>query len=147
MMDWSLTPALAWAVLGLLLLITELATLSFILCFFGLGALIVALAAWLGITPSLSSQLIVFSASSLLLLLLLRKTARGLFAGHADVLPDYAGQKVPVIKTIPAGGEGTIQYRGSDWIAFSDINQTIPVDTAVEIQSIEGIRVKVKPVS
>ena len=147
MMDWSLTPALAWAVLGLLLLITELATISFILCFFGLGALIVALAVWLGITPSLSSQLIVFSASSLLLLLLLRKTAQSLFAGHADVPPDYAGQKVPVIKTIPVGGEGTIQYRGSDWIAFSDINQTIPADTVVEIQSIEGIRVKVKPVS
>jgi inner membrane protein len=147
MFDWFLTPPLGWAVVGLLLLIAELATVSFILCFIGLGALIVALTTWLGITPSLSSQLIVFSSSSLLLLLLLRKTARKLFAGHADMPPDYAGEKVKVIKAIPAGGEGTIQYRGSDWMAFSDTAQTIPEGAVVQIESIEGIRVKVKPVA
>jgi membrane protein implicated in regulation of membrane protease activity len=51
-----------------------------------------------------------------------------------------------VIKPIPAGGEGAIQYRGSDWIAFSDAAQTIPEGAIVQIESIEGIRVKVKPV-
>lgn len=146
MLDWSLTPALVWAVIGLVLLIAELATVSFILCFIGLGALVVALTTWLGFTASLTSQLIVFSASSLLLLFLLRKTARKLFAGQADVPPDYSGQKVEVVKPIPAGGEGTIQYRGSDWIAFSDTPQTIPAGSVVQIENIEGIRVKVKPV-
>ncbi|PKN04138.1 MAG: hypothetical protein CVU74_08420, partial [Deltaproteobacteria bacterium HGW-Deltaproteobacteria-9] len=82
MFDFCLTPALAWAVVGLVLLIAELATLGFILCFIGLGALIVALTTWLGITSSFSSQLIVFSISSLSLLFLLRKTAKKLFAGH-----------------------------------------------------------------
>ena len=147
MLNWSFSPALVWAVVGLLLLIAELATVSFILCFIGLGALIVALTTWLGITSSFSSQLIVFSVSSLLLLFLLRKTAKKLFAGQADVPPDYAGQKVPVIKPIPAGGEGTIQYRGSDWIAFSDTAQTLPEGAVVQIETIEGIRVKVKPVA
>jgi hypothetical protein len=147
MFDWSLTPALVWAVIGLLLLIAEIATISFILCFIGLGALIVALTTWLGFTTSLTSQLIVFSASSLLLLFLLRKTAKKLFAGNADVPPDYAGQKVEVIKPIPIGGEGAIQYRGSDWIAFSDTSQTIPAGSVVQIENIEGIRVKVKPVA
>jgi len=142
----SFSPALVWAVIGLLLLIAELATVSFILCFIGLGALIVALTTWIGITPSINSQLIVFSVSSLLLLALLRKTARKLFAGHADVPPDYAEQKVKVVKPIPAGGEGSIQYRGSDWIAFSDTTQTIPEGAVVQIETIEGIRVKVKPV-
>lgn len=147
MSDWSLTPTLIWSLVGLLLLIAELATVSFILCFIGLGALIVALTTWLGITSTFTSQLIVFSASSLLLLLLLRKTARKLFAGHADMPPDYLGQKVKVTKAIPAGGEGTIQYRGSDWMAFSEKAQTIPEGTVVQIESIEGIRVKVKPVA
>ncbi|KAF0160226.1 MAG: hypothetical protein FD159_33 [Syntrophaceae bacterium] len=147
MLDWSFSPALVWAVLGLLLLIAEVATLSFILCFIGLGALIVALTIWLGITPSFSSQLIVFSGSSLLLMLLLRKTAKKLFAGHTDAPPDYAGQKVKVVKAIPDGGEGTIRYRGSDWIAFSDTPQTISEGTVVQIETIEGIRVKVKPVA
>lgn len=146
MSDWSFSPALVWAIVGLLLLVAELTTVSFILCFFGLGALIVALSAWLGITPSLSGQLLVFSTSSLLLLFLLRKTARKLFAGQADLPPDYAEQKVAVIKPIPVGGEGAIQYRGSDWIAFSDTNEAIPAGVVVQIETIEGIRVKVKPV-
>ncbi|MEN6509637.1 MAG: NfeD family protein [Smithella sp.] len=147
MFDFCLTPALAWAVVGLVLLIAELATLGFILCFIGLGALIVALTTWLGITSSFSSQLIVFSIASLSLLFLLRKTAKKLFAGHADVPPDYAGQKVEVVKPIPAGGEGAVRYRGSDWIAFSDTAQTIPEGATVQIQTIEGIRVKVTPVA
>lgn len=146
MFDFSLSPAVVWAVVGLVLLIAELATVSFILCFIGLGALIVAATTWMGLTSSFNSQLIVFSASSLSLLFLLRKTAKKLFAGHADVPPDYAGQKVKVAKPIPAGGEGTIIYRGSDWIAFSDTAQTIPEGASVQIETIEGIRIKVKPV-
>ncbi len=146
MLDWSFSPAAVWAVVGLLLLVAELATVTFILSFIGLGALIAALTTWIGLTSSLGSQLIVFSASSLLLLLLLRKTAKKLFAGHADRPPDYAGQKVHVIRPIPAGGEGAIQYRGSDWIAFSESAQTIPEGAVVQIEAMEGIRVKVKPV-
>jgi membrane protein implicated in regulation of membrane protease activity len=147
MLDFSFSPALIWAIIGLVLLICELATLSFILCFIGLGALIVSLTTWIGLTTSFSSQLIVFSASSLFLMLLLRKTARKLFAGHGDLPPDYTGQRVAVIKDIPAGKEGTIQYRGSDWIAFSDEAQTIPEGAWAEILAIEGIRVKVKSVT
>ena len=146
MLDGFFSPAAVWAVVGLLLLVAELATVTFILCFIGLGALIVAVTTWIGLTSSFSSQLIVFSASSLALLLLLRKTAKRLFAGHADAPPDYAGQKVHVSKAIPAGGEGAIQYRGSDWIAFSDTTQTIPEGAVVQIEAMEGIRVKVKPV-
>lgn len=146
MLDGFFSPAAVWAIVGLLLLVAELATVTFILCFIGLGALITALTTWIGLTSSFSSQLIVFSASTLLLLLLLRKTAKRLFAGHADVPPDYAGQKVHVIRPIPAGGEGAIRYRGSDWIAFSGTTQTIPEGAVVQIEAIEGIRVKVKPV-
>lgn len=144
MFDWQVSPQVVWALIGLLLLIAELATLSFILCFIGLGALVVALTAWLDVTPSLQGQLIVFTISSLSLLLLLRKTAKKLFSGHADMQPDYLGQKVKVSKSIPSGGEGTIQYRGSDWLAFSDASETIPEGTFVQIEIIEGIRVKVK---
>ena len=146
MFDFSLSPAVVWAIVGLVLLIMELATVSFILCFIGLGALIVAATTWMGLTSSFNSQLIVFSASSLSLLFLLRKTAKKLFAGHADVPPDYTGQKVKVVKPIPAGGEGTVMYRGSDWLAFSDTTQTIPEGATVQIESIEGIRIKVTPV-
>jgi membrane protein implicated in regulation of membrane protease activity len=93
-----------------------------------------------------SSQLLVFSGSSLLLVLLLRRTAKRLFAGHADVPQDDVGQRVAVTKAIPSGGEGAIQYRGSTWIDFSDEPCAIPEGTFVQIEKIEGIRVKVKPI-
>jgi len=142
-----ISPALIWATIGLLLLAAELATVTFILSFLGLGAIIVSLTTWAGLTPGLNSQLLVFSISSLLLLLLLRKTAKRLFAGTHDAPPDYMGEKVQVIKAIPAGGEGAIKYRGSEWFAFSEAEEIINEGDTVEIVAIEGIRVKVKSIS
>jgi inner membrane protein len=147
MSEIVMSPALVWATFGLLLLAAELATVTFILSFLGLGAIIVSVTTWTGITSSLSSQLLVFSISSLLLLLLLRKTARRLFAGSHDIAPDYQGERVKVVKAIPAGGEGTIKYRGSDWFAFCDENKNIGEGDMVEIVAIEGIRAKVRPIA
>lgn len=146
MSETIFSPEIIWATIGLVLLAAELATFTFILSFFGLGAIIVSLATWGGLTPGLNGQLLVFSISSLLMLLLLRKSAKRLFAGTHDVPPDYMGEKVKVAKAIPPGGEGTIKYRGSDWFAFSETTETINEGDTVEIVAIEGIRVKVKPV-
>jgi membrane protein implicated in regulation of membrane protease activity len=119
-------------------------SLTFVFAFFGIGALIVAVTAWIGLTPELSSQLAIFSASSLLMMLVFRKTAKKLFFGSHDIPPDYKGHKVKVVKAIPVGGEGAISYRGSEWIAFSESSEAIREGSTVEIISIEGIRVKVK---
>jgi inner membrane protein len=146
MFGLNVSPALFWATIGLVLLIAELATVTFILCFFGLGALIVALTTWIALTPGINSQLVVFSISSVLMMLLLRKTARRLFFGTNDPPPEYVGQKVKTVKAIPVGGEGAVQYRGSEWIAFSDGADTIHEGDMVEIVAMEGIRVKVKTV-
>ena len=149
MLDWFFSPYLIWTVVGLLLLITELTTLNFILCFFGLGALIVALLTWLGLTASLSSQLLVFTLSSLFLLFVLRRTARKLFAGHADAPPDYAGQKVTVVKTIPAGGEGEIRTEVNGVVthvkARAADGQAMKAGTAVVVERVVfGNRVEVR---
>jgi len=137
---------LMWATIGVVFIIAELITFTFILCFFGAGAIIVSLTTWSGLTPGINSQLIVFSISSILLMLLFRKMAKNLFYGSNDIPPDYIGQKVKVIKAIPGGGEGAIVYRGSVWIAFSDSVDIINEDDIVEIVAIEGIRVKVRPI-
>jgi membrane protein implicated in regulation of membrane protease activity len=76
-------------------------------------------------------------------MLAFRKTAKKLFFGSHDKAPDYKGQKVKVVKAIPAGGEGAISYRGSEWIAFSESSDTISEGSAVEIISLDGIRAKV----
>ncbi len=140
------SPALVWATLGVVFIIAELISVTFILCFLGIGAIIVSLTTMSGLTTGINSQLVVFSISSILMMLLFRKTARRFFAGTNDVKPDYMGEKVKVIRAIPAGGEGAIAYRGSDWIAFSDSVDIIIEGNTVEIVAIEGIRVKVIPI-
>ena len=139
-----MSPVIVWAVIGVILIIIELMSLTFVFALFGIGALIVAVTAWIGLTPELSSQLAIFSASSLLIMLVFRKTAKKLFFGSHDIPPDYKGHKVKVVKAIPVGGEGAISYRGSEWIAFSESSEMIREGSTVEIISIEGIRVKVK---
>jgi membrane protein implicated in regulation of membrane protease activity len=138
-----MSPVVVWAIIGIVLIIIELMSVTFVFAFFGVGALIVSLTAWAGITPGINGQFSVFAVSSLLMMFALRKTAKKLFFGSHDVPPDYKGQKVKVVKAIPVGGEGAISYRGSEWIAFSESVDTIPKGSTVEIISLDGIRAKV----
>jgi membrane protein implicated in regulation of membrane protease activity len=137
------SPVIVWAIVGVVLIIIELMSVTFVFAFFGVGALIVSLTTWVGITPGLNSQFGVFAVSSLLLMFGLRRTAKKLFFGSHDKQPDYKGQKVKVVKAIPAGGEGAISYRGSEWIAFSESPDPIREGSTVEIVSLDGIRAKV----
>ncbi len=143
-MQSGLSPAVVWAIIGLVLIILELTTFTFVLMFLGLGAIITAALTWAGVTPETNTQLFAFSASSILLLVVLRKTARSLFAATGAPISDDVGQRCEVTKAIPAGGEGEIRHRGSIWTAVSDEPEDIAEGTSVEIIAIEGIRVKVK---
>ncbi|MCX6132344.1 MAG: NfeD family protein [Ignavibacteriales bacterium] len=144
MYETFVSPVFVWAIIGIILFIVELMSLTFVFAFFGVGALIVSLTTWAGITPGINSQLAVFAVSSLLLTFVFRKTAKKRFFGSHDVPPDYKGEKVKVVKAIPVGHEGAISYRGSEWIAFSDSAETIGEGSMVEIVSLDGIRAKVK---
>lgn len=142
-----LSHSLLWAIIGIILIIAEVATMSFFLIFFGLGALLTALLAWSGITPGIESQLIVFAVSSLAMLAALRRFAKNLFFSKADASQDSVGQRALVSKMIPAGNEGAVTFRGTEWIAFSDTSETIPAGSTVEITGTEGIRLKVRRIS
>ena len=142
-----LSHSLLWAIIGIILIIAEVATMSFVLIFFGLGALLTALLAWTGITPGLDSQLLVFSISSLSMLVVLRRFAKNLFFSKADTSQDSIGQRAQVSKPISHGAEGAVTFRGSEWIAFSDSADTIPAGSTVEIIGTEGIRLKVRRIT
>ena len=142
-----LSPALIWAIAGVVLIVIELASFTFVLAFLGMGALVTALVTWLGLTPGTNMQLAAFSASSLIMLILFRKTARRMFAGDGADMADDIGQRIKVIKEIPVNGEGDVLYRGSVWNAISDSNEPIPEGATVEITATEGIRLRVKKLS
>lgn len=148
-MDYFLSSVVTWSVIGIILIIIDLATTTFILIFFGIGALITAVAAWIGITPQLGGQIVVFSLTSLFTMALFRKTAQRFFGQREKGLEytEYIGQKAAVTERIPSGGEGRIKYRGTEWIAFSDLSAEINEGSMVMIEAVDGIKLKVRPIA
>lgn len=120
-------PALYWLIIGVMLFFLEMAVPGFILVFFGLGALVTSLAAWL--TPiSIVWQLALFMCASLLFLFGLRKSIQNKFFaptlkdGEADddVMRAVPGDKGVVSMTIAPPAEGRINYSGTSWRASAD---------------------------
>jgi membrane protein implicated in regulation of membrane protease activity len=135
-----------WAIVGISLLIAELFTPSFFLVFFGIGGIIAAVTTGTGLTPDASGQLLVFSLSSLALMLLFRQKLK-FRSVSADLPPDFIGQRVKVTKTIPCGEEGRVIYRGSEWIAFCGSDDVeLPEGSMVEVVGNDGVRLKVKKI-
>ncbi|MDA8089302.1 MAG: NfeD family protein [Nitrospiraceae bacterium] len=132
-----------WAVLGLLLIIAELHTLTFVLVFIGAAAMATAITTGIGLTTGSESQFALFSVVSLALIFILRGRIRPRLT-KGRVSPDYLGQRVMVVKPIPPGGEGSVFYRGAEWIAYSKDMHVIEAGSMVEIVGTDGIRLCVR---
>ncbi len=120
-------PALYWLIIGVMLFFLEMAVPGFILFFFGLGALVTALVAWLT-QISIAWQLALFICASLVSLLGLRESIQNkLFPaiprdGEADedVIRAVPGDKGVVSMAITPPAEGRIKYSGTSWRASAD---------------------------
>ncbi|GAB3334651.1 hypothetical protein GCM10027299_43020 [Larkinella ripae] len=131
-----------WAILGLAFLIAELVSVGFVFAFLGVGALVTALLTWFGVTPEISGQLLSFSAVTLITLVAGRKPLRRWFESRTkkQEYKEYVGDRAKVTQTIPAHGEGRIFYRGTEWIAVSETDESILAGIQVVIRRMDGIR-------
>jgi len=143
-----LTPEIIWFLVGLALLLLELAAPGLIVGFFGIGAWIVAVVC-LFADVSLNAQLIIFIVSSVLSLLLLRRWLKGIFLGHAGTRQDlrhdieeFVGQRATVREKIVPKRGGKVEFHGSNWEAQAD--QEIAEGAVVEIIGKDNITLKVK---
>lgn len=147
----SSSAGLYWFLLGMLLVLSELALPGFVVIFFGVGAWITALCAWIGIAGEFNTQLVIFLLSSVLSLILFRKHSRGYFKGavsgklgDASQLDNIRGERVLVIEDIlPGKLQGKIEFHGTVWNAEAD--QEIKKGTTVEIVERNNLTMKVKP--
>jgi len=146
-----LNPPLIWFLIGLGLILMEFMVPGAILVFFGVGAWVAALTTWIGLTDSLAWQIIVFSVTSVAMLLLLRRRLRGQFLGHTgdqqDLehdLEEFVGKVVSVTQAIRPGTNGRIELKGASWGASSD--QSFEPGDRVVITGLDGIRVTVAAV-
>lgn len=143
-------PVLLWFLAGLALFLFEFTVPGVILVFFGAGAWITALTTWIGLTDGWTSQLLTFSISSVLLLVLLRRWFRARFFGHLtggqdpkNNLDEFKGQVVTVTVAIDPAAGGKVEYKGADWSARCDT--PLPAGSRAIIRSADGITLVVDP--
>ncbi len=119
-------PTLIWFVIGAILFLLEFAIPGLVVMFFGIGAWIVSLAVSLHLVDSLTNQVLLFSVSSIISIVVLRKYLKAWFVGESnledeDFDEEFIGQRVKVIAAIPGGSEiGKVELKGTVWQAVSD---------------------------
>ena len=141
---------LVWFLIGVGFLIGEMMVPGFILIFFTAGSWIVAISVFFFEEIALTTQLIVFMVSSLVLLFSLRRFGLNTFKGESKTGVDdefsKVGHKAVVTKAIPKNDYGEIQLDGTFWRATAEVS--IAKDQRVVIEGSEDTSVlvlKVKP--
>ncbi len=140
----SISPILAWFLVGIAFFVFELALPGFIIFFFGIGAWCTALAVFL-LDLSLSAQLGVFLVTSLITLFLLRKYIQAVFIGTSQSDDPYIkAQPVSdsgvVTEDIIPPAKGRVKFGGSFWKAEADM----PIKTGATVKIIEQNNLEVK---
>jgi hypothetical protein len=143
-MDWWL-----WAALGLVLAAGEILTPGgFFVIFFGLGALVVAGLAFVGLAGALSFQILLFSVFSVASLLLFRNPLLRWMGRHTPKTADvdsFVGDLAVAASAIPPGGVGQAQLRGSAWNARNGSQTAIPAGGRCRVTRVEGLVIWIEP--
>ncbi|HZS49006.1 MAG TPA: NfeD family protein [Blastocatellia bacterium] len=140
-----------WTILGIAMIIAETFTSGFILLWFGVGALLAALLAFVGL-DSFAVQLAVFLGVSVILTVASRTIFEEFFMRHSpgkdiktgvDALP---GQ-VAVVVTPSKGAlqEGAVQVFGSVWKARpAEGEDPLAEGESVQVERVQGLTVYVR---
>ncbi len=139
-----------WLILALVFFVGELLTVGFFLVAFGIGAVLAALAAIFGL--SIVWQLIIFIVASLLVVLSLRRFADSVSPVNQPAqvgIDRVLGKKAVVIEPIDAiNGTGIVRVDAEEWRAIPENEALIiPEKSAVEVLSVKGTRLVVRPLS
>jgi membrane protein implicated in regulation of membrane protease activity len=137
-----------WLIIGILLVVAEMTTLTFYLLWLGIGALSTALTAWL--FPDLIwLQLLVGIAVAIGLTVFTRPLTRKARSskGFTDIIYTLVGQQGIVLEAITLEGLGIVKVGNETWSAasneFLDIGTHIIVvqsrNTILEVQKWKGV--------
>ena len=136
-----------WLIIAGLFFIGEIATVGFLIFWFGIGALIAMIISLF--TTNIIIQTTVFVISSTILIFATKPFVKK----FADVkktntnVYSIIGKKALVIRTIdPIHSVGQIKLNGEVWTAESENNEVIEEGLEVEVLKIKGVKAIVKPV-
>lgn len=120
------SPVFLWFIAGVIFVLAEFVIPGFVICFFGVSALIVAGLIWLVPSLSITLQLLLFAALGVVLLLLCRLLMPRAFRGKKDDVEldidgdDVAGATCVCTEAITPLAAGKVEFRGANWNAVAD---------------------------
>ncbi len=132
---------LYWIAIGILLLLLEITTGTFILLGFGVAALILAGVTFL-LVVSLPIQIVIFAFLGVINLFIFKKKFRGVqknIAFEADRESKFKSDK-----DILPNEETSISYQGSLWTAINIGNDKIHKGDSVIVKSTDGIKILIQ---
>ncbi|HWN97827.1 MAG TPA: NfeD family protein [Blastocatellia bacterium] len=141
-----------WLILGVLFIVAEIFTTGFVLLWFGVGALIAGLLAFLGLGPPF--QVVAFLAVSIALTIASRTIfervlMRGSPGRELKTGMESLPGRVGVVVTSSEGplAEGAVRIFGSTWRAFPSKDEgPLREGERVQIDRVEGASVYVRKV-
>ena len=124
----NISYSIVWIVSGAAMILAEFLFSGFIVVFFGLGAVIAGIAIAFGVPGSGGIPFIIFSVSSIVLLVVARNHMKTWFQGdlvgekNADIDTGIIGDSVEIVSGFDESspGYGIVRYRGSNWNARSE---------------------------
>jgi membrane protein implicated in regulation of membrane protease activity len=140
-------PWWAWVVLGLGLILLELLTpLGFSLMFFGVGALVVGALVGLQLPMPLWAEWVLFSACSILAMLLFRRPLLSRFhrRGRPLTVDGMIGESATALEDIAAGATGRVELRGTTWNAHNAGAGPVARGQRCTVQKREGLSLWVR---
>lgn len=147
MADFFSQAEVIWFLIGLALILVELAVPGLVLIFFGVGAWVTALVC-LVFDIDINMQLFIFLGSSLLSLALLRKALKKRYMNtkeaDGDIEDEYIGQTAVALNSFTAGQTGKVSFKGSSWNAES--NHSIAEGQRLIITGYKSIKLFVEPI-
>lgn len=138
--------AIIWLILFIVLVVFEFATMGLTTIWFAAGSLVAFFASLFHATWWV--QFVLFIIVSLVMLIFTRPFAmkyinRNTTKTNVDSIIGMNARVIAVIDNEQASGYVTIN--GAEWAARSTDGAVIPVDTIVQVKSIEGVKVIVEP--
>ncbi|OGR43612.1 MAG: hypothetical protein A2X35_09385 [Elusimicrobia bacterium GWA2_61_42] len=146
----TIPPQYVWIIVGIAIMSMELFLPGFILCFFGLGAVLTGLL-MIFIPLGVNAQLVLFAVLSIVSLVSFRRYAQGYFTGRVSntnptgaPMELHTGESAIVTEDIvPNSPRGKVEFNGTSWNADADVE--IKKGEKVTIIERHDLTLKVKP--
>jgi membrane protein implicated in regulation of membrane protease activity len=128
----------AWVLLGVALLVIEVATPGGLFAlFFGAGAIMVAPLAALGV-PEVG-QWLAFTVFSVAGLLGLRRRLTLALSRGPPQTAELVGEQAVVLAEVKPGGEGRVELRGVPWSARTAGGTTLAAGQRCRVERVDGL--------